>query len=129
MAEALNQAVQDPQEVAAAVVAVDMDGATAKAILPPALEGTELGEAVAEQSAAIAQAAVQQQEEDGAEKAANGLDLSRKRSAAHAMDEEQQPGDEPRAAEAAAAEHKRRRKFLRGMEVVWKFFGVDNQTA
>jgi hypothetical protein len=113
VAEAISQAVQTPRDVAAAVVAVQLDGSCAKASLPPSLEGTELGASIAQESIAAAQAAVQQ--------GAAGGDVlsdgpSRKRSA-----EQDEPGEEA----GGAAQPRRRRRLRTGMEVVWKFFGLN----
>jgi hypothetical protein len=110
--------VHDSKEVAAAVVAIGIkDGAT-RATLPAALQGTALGESVAQESIALADVAVQQGLIGGLPP---GLDLSRKRSA----DGELIPDP---AAAGTVAEPRKRRRFLKGMEVVWKFFGVNEHT-
>jgi hypothetical protein len=125
VAEALDEAVQDPREVAAAVVAVDMDGASgATAILPAALEASELAAAIAQESIAIAQAAAAQQQA-GQDVLESAVEISRKRSSAEALPEDEAGAGGGQAVHGAAAEPKRRRRFLKGMEVVWKFFGVD----
>ncbi len=115
VAEAISQAMGTPQGVAAAVVGVQLDGATATASLPPTLVGTELGASIAQESIAVAQAAAQQ---------ANDLmpeGPSRKRSA-----EEVEQGEE---GGRDVQQPRRRRRLRTGMEVVWKFFGVSRPDA
>ena len=116
VAEAISEAVQTPQCVAAAVVAVQLDGDSAKASLPPALEGTQLGASIAEESIALVEAAVGEGEASGALPVGG---LSRKRLA------EEVGANEEAGLDAQPARGKRRRRHWRtGMEVVWQFLGV-----
>ncbi len=119
VAEAISEAVQTPQCVAAAVVAVQLDGDSAKASLPPTLEGTQLGASIAQESIAVVEAAMQEGVASGAVPEGG---LSRKRSA------EEVDANEEASLDAQPARGKRRRRHWRtGMEVVWQFFGVTSK--
>lgn len=119
VAEAISEAVQTPQCVAAAVVAVQLDGKSATASLPPTLEGTQLGASIAQESIAVVEAAVKEGVASGA---LPEQGLSRKRSAEEAGASEEAGQD------AQPARGKRRRRHWRtGMEVVWQFFGVTSK--
>ncbi|BDA40692.1 hypothetical protein COCOBI_01-3450 [Coccomyxa sp. Obi] len=114
VAEAISEAVQTPQCVAAAVVAVQLDGNSAKASLPPVLEGTQLGASIAQESIAVVEAVV---EEGVASGALPEEGPSRKRSA------EDVGASQEAGTDAQPPRGKRRRHWRTGMEVVWQFFG------